>query len=661
MKQSRFLIVAKFYVLWMAVFLLTRLVLLLTSWHDIPHSGKSLSRIFTTSILYDSGFFAYAMVLPILYLCLLPERIWSHRWHAYWLKGVTFVSIYTVCFIAVAEYFFWEEFSVRFNFISIDYLIYRREVTDNIVQSYPVFLILPGIFFVALLLYQLLAPTIQTSLTSHNKFGQRCLTAMILLLLPLTAFLTLTQDQRQISKNTYVNELASNGPYQFVAAFRNNELDFQQFYSSLPTEQADRLIRHEVAEPGSHFISLEPLDIRRKISHQGPENKANIILITVESLSSDFLGYFGDQHHLTPNLDALIEKSLFFENFYATGTRTTRGLEAITLSIPPTPGRSIIKRIGRETDLWSLGSVLNTKGYDSFFLYGGRGYFENMNAFFSGNGYQIVDQTTVPDSDIHFSNAWGMADEDLYQQAIKVADQETMQQKPFFLHLMTTSNHRPYTYPDGKIDIPSGTGRAGAVKYTDYAIGQFLQQAQQKKWFNNTIFVIVADHQAGSAGKRALPIERYHIPLWIYNPTQIKPTIVTELASQIDIAPTLLGILNMSYLSCFFGHDIFLSPPRRALIANYQNLGLYDGTSLAILKPRAKIALQNGFNSQQVHEQVAEKNTPFIQRDISYYQSAAYIYKNRINRWSSRNSFTIHTAAFENHADRQLIPKEVIR
>ncbi len=645
MKQSRFQIVAKIYVLWLAVFFLTRMVLLVLSWHNLPHSGGVFWGILTTSIIYDSGFIAYAMVIPVLYVWLLPEKIWLHRWHARWLKGITFISIYVICFIAVAEYFFWEEFSVRFNFISIDYLIYRREVTDNILQSYPIFLILPAIFLVALLLYRFVVPALQISLMSRSRFRERSFVAMLLLLLPVIAFLALTQEQRQISKNTYVNELASNGPYQFVAAFRNNELDFQQFYSHLSTDRADILIRSEIAEPNSHFVSSEPLDIRRKISHQGVEKRTNIILITVESLSSDFLGYFGNKRQLTPNLDALIKKSLFFDNFYATGTRTTRGLEAITLSIPPTPGRSIIKRIGRETDLWSLGGVLNNKGYDSFFLYGGRGYFENMNEFFSGNGYQIVDQTTVPDGEIHFSNAWGMADEDLYRQAIKVADRESRQHKPFFLQLMTTSNHRPYTYPDGRIDIPSGTGRAGAVKYTDYAIGQFLQQAQQKKWFDNTIFVIVADHQAGSAGKRALPIERYHIPLWIYSPALVKPAVSSELASQIDIAPTLLGILNMNYLSCFFGHDVLLSPPHRALIANYQNLGLYDGAQLAILKPQEKIALQSGFRTRQIHEQSAGADIPLVQRDISYYQSAAYIYKNRINRWSSRNAISIHTAA----------------
>jgi phosphoglycerol transferase MdoB-like AlkP superfamily enzyme len=644
MKSSRFQLILGIYVFWILLFFLTRLVLLLESWGNITPTAYNLLEIFTSGLLFDSGFFAYAMIPAIIYIALMPQGVWSHRWHGYWLKGVVFATIYAAGFIAVAEYFFWEEFSVRFNFISIDYLIYRREVTDNILQSYPVVWILSGLFFVSLLLYQPLASLIQRSLSSKERFPGRCLVAIILLLLPLTVFFTLNQDLRNISDNTYVKELASNGPYQFVAAFRNNELDFQQFYASLSVDRADTLLRKELAEPNSHFISQVPFDIRREVSHSGPEKKSNIILITVESLSSDFLGYFGNTKQLTPNLDALVGKSLFFDNFYATGTRTTRGLEAITLSIPPTPGRSIIKRIGRESDLWSLGNVLNTKGYSSYFLYGGRGYFENMNAFFSGNGYRIVDQSRVPDNEIHFTNAWGMADEDLFQQTIKVADHENKLKNPFFFHLMTTSNHRPYTYPDGRIDIPSGSGRNGAVKYTDYAIGEFIKQASKKPWFDNTVFVIVADHQAGSAGKQALPIERYHIPLWIYAPKQIQPEVITSLSSQIDLAPTLLGLLNMSYRSCFFGHDILLTPSNRALIANYQNLGLYDGHQLAILKPRNKVSLLTGYEEGQISEQFSGKNELIVQRDISYYQGAAAVYKDGIDTWSNRNLSPIHTA-----------------
>jgi phosphoglycerol transferase MdoB-like AlkP superfamily enzyme len=220
---------------------------------------------------------------------------------------------------------------------------------------------------------------------------------------------------------------------------------------------------------------------------------------------------------------------------------------------------------------------------------------------------------------------------------LKIADRDSQQQQPFFVHVMTTSNHRPYTYPDGRIDIASGTGRDGAVKYSDYAIGEFLHQARQRPWFAETVFVIVADHQAGSAGKRTLPVERYHIPLWIYAPAHLPPQVINSLASQIDLAPTLLGLLNMSYRSCFFGQNILQQPANRALIANYQNLGLFDGERLAILEPRQEMLLQQGFRNKEISESAASPDDPLVQRNISYYQGAAFVYKNRINSWAERN------------------------
>jgi phosphoglycerol transferase MdoB-like AlkP superfamily enzyme len=268
--------------------------------------------------------------------------------------------------------------------------------------------------------------------------------------------------------------------------------------------------------------------------------------VTVESLSASFLTRFGETRGLTPFLDGLRAESLFFERFYATGTRTVRGLEAVTLSMPPTPGRSIVKRIGRESGHWSLGRVLREHGYAARFLYGGRGYFDNMNAFFRGNGYAITDQSSVPDTQIGFANAWGMSDEDLYRQVLAEADRAAAAGMPFFFHVMTTSNHRPYTFPEGRIDIPSGSGRKGAVKYTDYALGQLFAAARERPWFDDTLFVILADHTHGAAGREALPLQRYHIPLWLYAPRHVVPGIVTQPASQVDLAPTLLGLLGIA-------------------------------------------------------------------------------------------------------------------
>jgi len=635
MRSTRFNLLVIIAVVAMTLSFLTRLALLAYSWAETDLSLGGFLQVFGRGMLFDFGFCAYALILPALYLWLVPERLWRSRLHRCWVQFMLFAGFYALAFIAIAEYFFWDEFSVRFNFIAIDYLIYRREVTDNIFQSYPVVPLLAGLVVVAAFIYYGLRHPIKKALFTEERFSRRTMAAGLALLLPLAVYGGLDQSVRTVSANVYQNELAGNGPYQFVAAFRNNDLDYLQFYEHLPQEEASALLKQEISEPNATFVGSNLFDIRRDIVQTGPEKKLNVILVMVESLSSDYLAFFGNDEHLTPNLDALIAQSLFFSNFYATGTRTTRGLEAVTLSIPPTPGRSIVKRIGRESDQWSLGNVLNSKGYQSFFMYGGRSYFDNMGAFFSGNGYQVVDQSSVPDSEISFSNAWGMSDADLFRQAIKVADQSNAEGQPFFLHLMTTSNHRPYTYPEGQIDIPSGTGRNGAVKYTDHAIGEFLSKARQQPWFGNTLFVIVADHQSGSAGKRALPVERYHIPLWIYAPKSIIPGQVDRVSSQIDLAPTLLSLLNMSYRSAFFGKDILAMAPDqgRSLIGNYQNLGLFDGKSMAILSPQHKMQLQEGLASAQATEYPAQKSEILLQRNISYYQGADYVYRNRLNAW----------------------------
>ena len=189
---------------------------------------------------------------------------------------------------------------------------------------------------------------------------------------------------------------------------------------------------------------------------------------------------------------------------------------------------------------------------------------------------------------------------------------------------MTTSNHRPYTYPKNKIDIPSGTGRTGAVKYTDYALGKFLKTIEKKPWFKNTIIVIVADHCASSAGEKDLEVKEYKIPLFIYNPYIIKATKVETLMSQIDYLPTLFGLLNFSYESKFYGKDIFKIDKKdeRILLGNYQKLGLIKNGWLYILAPK------NTYNKYKVFSK-AKKGDYFFDT-ITYYQSASYLYKNKL-------------------------------
>ena len=621
---------------WLCVFLLTRSVLLTTHLAEAELGILDLLRLYGVGFAYDLGFLLYASLPLSIYLFLCPNWLWQRKWHQDALRILVVLSLFVMLFTAMAEWLFWAEFGVRFNFIAVDYLIYSKEVVDNILESYPIYPMLTGLGILAIgvgiglqkpLKEALAAPVLAKS---SAWLGVTSLLSMAAI-----GYAVLGQDfPRGFGGNAYQRELASNGPYQFFAAFRNNELDYQQLYANLPENQVAGLLRDEIGEPDARFIGSDPEDIRRVIDNAGLPQRLNVVLVTIESFSAKYLGSFGDKRGLTPNLDSLRKQSLFFGNFYATGTRTDRGLEAITLSIPPTPGRSTVKRIGREAGYASLGRQFSAKGYDSAFIYGGRGYFDNMNAFFGGNGYRIVDQSSVPEKEMAFQNAWGMSDEDLYQQSLKVADADHAAGKPFFLQLLTTSNHRPYTYPEGRIDIPSGVGREGAVKYTDYAIGQFLEQARKKPWFSQTLFVFVADHTAGSAGKEDLPVVNYQIPLFIYAPGLIEPGEVSTLASQIDLAPTLLGLLNFDYTSTFFGRNVLRggAAPGRALIGNYQHLGLFDGRSLAILSPRRAMRRhEDALGSAR--EIVADPGDLLVRRNIAYYHVASHALQKGLLAW----------------------------
>jgi len=193
---------------------------------------------------------------------------------------------------------------------------------------------------------------------------------------------------------------------------------------------------------------------------------------------------------------------------------------------------------------------------------------------------------------------------------------------------MTTSNHRPYTFPQGRVDLPQGQ-RDSAVAYTDWAIGDFLRRARSKPWFANTVFVITADHCASSGGIATLPAFRYHIPMWVYAPGQVPAGRVERLMSQIDIPPTILGLLGVSYTSRFYGQDLFAMQPghERAFIGNYQQLGYLSGGSLVELGPRRWVQqVRPQFESDR--PQPTEQLDPVLAADaVRYYETASYRFK----------------------------------
>ena len=632
--KDRFQSLIPFFFLFLILSFLTRTTLLIKARAFLGLTPWLFAKLYGVGLFYDVVTMIYFAIPIVLYLLFVPDKLFRSRYHKPFLYLLFFAAIYVLIFTATAEYFFFDEFGTRFNFIAVDYLIYTRELMNNMMESYPLVPLFGGMALVSLLVLFFIRKWLDASTKSRSRLRERVKPGVIFLALPLVFLLVIDSSLANISSNNYANELSANGIYNFFAAFKNNRIDYEAFYATLTPQEAFNRLKTALKEKNGTFLKSDPFDITREIKASEKEKKLNLVVIVVESLSAEYLGVFGGKGNLTPHLDQLAEESLFFTNIYATGNRTDRGLESIILSVPPTPGRSIVKRPDNE-NMFSWGFLMRERGYDPKFIYGGYGYFDNMNSFFSRNGFETIDRKDFSKSDISFENAWGVCDEDLYNKSLAEFDKSFQKKTPFFALILTTSNHRPFTYPDGRIDIPSRAGRAGGVKYTDYAIGKFIRAAREKAWFKDTVFVIVADHCASSAGKTTLPVKKYKIPLLIYSPAHIKSQRIDKMASQIDLGPTVLGLLNFTYRSMFFGKDILKTEPdqERALIGTYQRLGFVKKDRLVVLDLKKKVRLfQLDAETGDVRPIASDQD--LFDEAISYYQGADYLYRRHLNRWN---------------------------
>ncbi|CAD7814850.1 Lipoteichoic acid synthase 2 [Chryseobacterium aquaeductus] len=621
-----------------------RIILLIWSLKDLELNFLHILRAFFTGFVFDLTMGSLFLAFYAFYLLIFPKR-WIgslfDKIFTYFYLSLIFIIIY---FSLLAEMPFWDEFGVRFNFIAVDYLIYTYEVVENINQSYPlpvIGVVLVGLIVLTFVLFKKLN-IFKNTFSDKNSINNRLFYAVPVLAIVFILGLVMKNKQADFSNNLVVNELGKNGAFSFVTAFKSNELDYETFYPKLPEKVAYSIVKKNLLQENQKYTTAKYDDISR-LTTGNNEQKPNIILIAIESFSADFLTEFGNKDHLTPNYEKLSNESIFFTNLYATGTRTVRGMEALTLSVPPTPGNSIVRRPNNQ-NLFSVSTIVKSKDYQPYFIYGGDGYFDNMNTFFGGQGFDIVDRNrgnplsdeiktqrfAIPDNEVKFENAWGICDEDLYNQSIKYADKSAKANKPFFQFVMTTSNHKPYTFPAGKIDLPQGD-RNAAVKYTDYALGKFIADAKTKPWFKNTVFVIVADHCASSAGKWEINIDRHHIPAIIYNLPQQQPTRIDRLTSQIDLMPTLFGYLGWNYNTSLYGKDINQTKvgDERAFIGNYRTLGMLKGNIFTQIDDRKRLK-QFGVsgNEKQTLSEIKTKNQELASQTISYYQTASVRFKN---------------------------------
>ncbi|WP_438969805.1 LTA synthase family protein [Methylophaga sp.] len=507
--------------------------------------------------------------------------------------GVICISL--LVFMEVATPTFILEYDLRPNRLFIEYLKYPSEVGAMLWNGFRVPLLL-GISL-TIILTVLSAKILQTWLKDYTPSWSTVRTVLVWPLIVLIFFVMIRSSFSHRPANpalfartsdALVNSLYINSAWSVYFAIYN--LKHEEKSSAMYGELSDQEIVETLSKV-SPWLGLD--DMSRPTQHYQQasvkrDKPLNLVIVLEESLGAEFVESLGGKA-LTPHLSALKETGWWFENLYATGTRSVRGIEAVISGFPPTPARSVVKLSLAQNHFFTIADYLRNMGYQTEFVYGGESHFDNMASFLVGNGFDnVIDERDFENP--VFMGSWGASDGDLFAKAHERITELNQTDKPFFSFIFSSSNHSPYEYPDGfikQIDNKKET-RDNAVLYSDYALGEFIRKAKQSPYWENTLFLVVADHSSHAGGDNLVPINDFHIPGLILG-ADIKPEKIQTIASQIDLAPTVLSLMGISGEHPMIGRDLTLPDERqsegRALMQFSDYFALMQGEKVTVLRP----------------------------------------------------------------------------
>lgn len=597
---------------------LSRLGLVLWKFERVTATGK-LAEILLQGIRVDIIQLCLLALIPLLLAPLLAIKPLFKVWQKFTYAWVIFAIILLV-FLEAATPGFIAEYDVRPNRLFVEYLKYPNEVVSMLWGGFKIH-VFASIGFVILAIWAMrrfMQPWLQAKPSWSNK-KIWLVWPFIFLLAAFAIRSTLGHRPANpalfaITQDSMVNSLVLNSGYSVIYAIYDlqHESKSSQIYGKMDRAEIFKL----TGATDSEIPTLKTLMPSAK-----RDKPLNLVIILQESLGAGFVESLGGKP-VTPNLEKLKSEGIWFEQLYATGTRSVRGIEAVTAGFQPTPAESTVKLSLSQKNFFTLASLLTKQGYNAEFIYGGESHFDNMRSFFLGNGFnQITDQKDYKNP--VFMGSWGASDEDLLNKTHEQLLAHHASGKPFFTLAFSSSNHAPFEFPDGRIELyeqPKATDN-NAVKYADYAIGQFFEKAKKSPYWKDTLFLIVADHDIRVRGNTLVPIEHFHIPGLILG-ADIKPQIVKSIASQIDLPVTVLSLMGINGQHPMTGRDISKEPAdylgRAMMQYNYNFAWMQqtaDGNNVVVLR-EGKVPAHGVYDAQakQLNETAPPSNAKEIEQ-----------------------------------------------
>lgn len=581
---------------------LSRLGLMLWQLERVAATG-GFGYILLQGMRFDLVITGLLMVLP---LTLTPLLAIFRPLYPYWNRLLTVyltLCLIVLVFMELSTPSFINQYDIRPNFIFVQYLQYPKEVFSTLWASYRVQLIS------AVLLSALAGYFIYSLLRKYREDNLQLSWWLAPALVPVLFVCSVmmvrsTLDHRAVNPSTVafsgdplVNSLPLSSLYTVLYAayleHSNNNNTGQFRYGDIEDRRAIELVKQAMQLEKNTFIDGNIPTLHQQQAYVQRQRPLNLVIILEESLSGEYVGAMGGAP-LTPRLDEWSKKGIWFENMYATGTRSIRGIEAVVTGFTPTSSRAVVALSKSQRDFFTVAQLLGQYDYDSSFIYGGESHFDNMKGFFAGNGFKkFYDENDYVNP--VFMGSWGASDEDVFNKAHEVFEQYSSD-KPFFSLIFTSSNHPPFEFPPDRIalaDAVNINSIPNAVKYADYALGQFLDKASQSKYWENTLFIVVADHYDSVRGHEVVPVRCFHIPALILG-ADIQPTRYKAITSQIDLIPTALSLIGISSEHPAIGHDLARNilenidndPNHGRAIMQFDNNQAYmEGNRVAVLQP----------------------------------------------------------------------------
>ncbi len=519
------------------------------------------------------------------------NRVWDALTRI-WLTG----AFVMVIFMEASTPAFIDEYSLRPNRLFVEYLLYPKEVFSMLIEGHKLTLLLTFLITIStvILAYKFFRKQSIANKPQPKWFERPVLMAIVLVLAFLGARSSLQHrainpSYTAFTNDPLVNGLTLNSTYSLLYAVSEmaDEVSSLELYPNMEQGKVITEIHKAMRLDKDQFTSTDYPTLHKQIATQHFDRPKNLVIILEESLGAQFVGSLGGLP-LTPEYDKLVPEGWSFNKLYATGTRSVRGIEAVVTGFVPTPARSTVKLPNSQTDFFTLAKLLGQYGYNSNFIYGGGAHFDNMKSFFLGNGFDsIIEEKDFVNPE--FVGSWGVSDEDLFSKANQDFVERSKTDQPFFSLVFSSSNHDPYEFPDNKIELyntPKNT-RENAVKYADHAVGHFFELAKKEDYWKNTVFLVVADHDARTRRSELVPIPNFHIPALILG-EGIKSKQDNRIVSQIDLAPTLLSLIGVDSSHPMIGQDMTKAPDNyigRAIMQFNQNQAYMTGNQVVILQP----------------------------------------------------------------------------